>query len=1734
MTEDTDNATGERTFKIHAIEADIVLNRFGLHVHDGAMYVLEEHLETIRQLRDDIRAYLEDVEPVRKATGSAYDEYEERVDAVLQAVENADDSRQRRQQAAHNVIHEQYDAVLGGEQLADLDDLVHETLAQSYDIDEKRQLAVRATIDEYGPLVEVVRRRLADAVDETRGDVEKYSDRIDQLQSELEDDHETVEGLRQLVASYCEAIPKRQYAGVDVTESARRAAELNPLDDAYALLEENNQKDPSIIQPLVIRANRGEEVTIEFVNHLDRSASIHQTALPYDVKTSDGMAVGKNPDTTAAPESEAPGNHVEYTWQATRQGTHFFYDGANQAFESVDADERKNLLARGLFGAIVVEPPGATWVDPRDHEELRSGVRAVVHPGRESQLEESYREFVVFYHTPEDTQPEIRWPTKLKEQTTHAINYRCDPSGQRVNDEFPDTDKEELFYHSWTNGDPGGGDNVYTAYKGDPIKFCFVGASHEENHVHHLHQHRHKDVPQKEAPTIDAQTIGLGDTYEAYLVAGHGSGTVRPEMSFAEAFTEAGAGYTHGTAGDVLFHCHLFPHYAEGMWGFMRVLDKEHEFLEPLPQTGIVDEVDDPPTPPGTILAEDAETPGFPTFVGEAIREEECVDDPVGYGAPKPPGLTQPDPRAPTPMERAAFGDEPLPGAPYADPVDDRTRPDQQPNRLVEYTIAVMRAEIAYNDAGDHDPDGIVYVAQEVNISPGPGKSEEDVAGVTDGPVTIQDAERVRSAELNPEPLFLRANVGDCVTVKLRNELDTIDMVETRPFDASIHPHYVGYDVLASDSLPNGFNYYQGTEPSEPTDADQGNVSRWYADEEGTIYFHDHIFALAKGVHGMFCGLLVEPEGSQWRDPYSGNRVFSGAKADIVPPVDADAAPFREQALHYHDFAPLRKLDGDYVNPEMEHTVNKGTMAINYRNAPYYHRDQADPAYVHSSAVHGDPPTPVVEAYDGDPIRLRVFQGCYEEQHTFSVHGLRTEREGLPPEASVSKYLGTSEAFTFEIPGAETARDGDERTNPNGLPVRDYLYGSNVVDDLWTGMWGLVRLWGGSVNHLQSLSDAEPPGEPISMESLHEMGHPALHSDFDWTREGQRASDLYAVDDAESLLDATVYALDELGDAVLGNTDIGEDAGWRIQQHLRDLGVYDTPLVPADVDARRCSGTDAPPQPPTDAVRPCTGDDTEVREYDVTAFVTEIPYNDYGDHDPYGVVFALDRYVDEIKAGDRAPEPLFLRVNEGERLRVNLTNDLPQFLNNDHPDPEMLVPQRWERSDRVSLHPLALEYDVNAAAGVTVGFNHDTTVGPGETFTYEWTATGDIDTVCLWDMGDLRSTRHHGAFGQVLVEPSDAVPLDSGTAEPAVHGASALVRTPDGEDFREHGLLFADSQYIVNRHDPTNCVVSPETGETATSADDEGLPCTQIPEDTEDQGYGSVNYRSEPFGHRFATDDTQHLVYSSRIHGDPNTPVFDALVGDPVRFRVSCAGDKARGITFHLAGHRWERYPGFDASPAIGVDGQFGPGTSRALDLLGGAGGTGGHPGDYVFQETKQRRRLESGLWGLFRVHDNAAPESVQPLPDRADDVPLADRPGYTVEARTDVTGSGETDVIVGVPDSDLGAVNSGSVYLFVDTAPMSITHLADADLQLLAETPNWRAGQTIATADRPADSGADLRIGTATGDHVIAGGETLQEQINKASAAPRSESTLARFVHRAMPRGEWPVVPLKSVPEPE
>ncbi|MFD1585809.1 multicopper oxidase domain-containing protein [Halorientalis brevis] len=1415
--------------------------------------------------------------------------------------------------------------------------------------------------------------------------------------------------------------------------------------------------DSRLIQPLTLRANKGDIIEIEFHNDLDRHASMHQTSLPYDVEDSDGMEVGFNPNTTVP-----PGESITYRWHARHFGGHFFLDGANQAFDSAEEDPQEvNLLSRGLFGSVVVHPKGTTWTDPYTGEEVQGRVQADVHVPDEISEEAqtagfvpgvSFRQFIVHYHTPEGIQTadggELTYPNDDTPQTVHAINYRADPTGNRIPTlDLDDPDIEELsenFYSSWLHGDPGGGDNVYPMYVGDPVMAIPMGASVEENHVHHLHGHRWKETPPlDESDTIDSQTVGNGAVHHSPYVTAAGTPragindftSVRPGMDFDESF-EVGAGGAHKTTGDVLFHCHLFPHYGEGMWGVMRVLDKEREGLKKLPNN-------DPP------LDADSAIPGFPEFIPGKFGDAPPFPP---YGAA---GLN--DFRNPEPDEEEALTrrGEILPGAPYTDPCDPEIDDDiydgpetEFEGEKQEYTIVALPADIVYNDDGHHDPNGIVYVLEE-------------------------HADLVREGKMNPEPLVIRANVGDCVEITFKNEVTEENIAaipgdrfpenppdqdigaDTVPIEEggkSNHIHFVSYDLLGSDSLATGFNYRQDAQP------DERNKYRWYADEEGTIFFHDHITGIEDVMHGSFAAIVVEPPGSEWLDPYSGEPIRSGTQA-IIDPEDGDA--YREFCVAYQDFAQLIDRDGELVNNQQEHNENAGVMALNYRNTPYYTRNDEDPAYVHSSFVHGDPSTPVFEAYEDDPVRFRLWQGVYEEQHNFTIHGRRFDDVGVGPENATTQVIGTSEAFTFDLQQDQNFVDGDHDhkhgqkhghhdhkhgrkhgqkhghkhgrkhgrkffeeldVNPAGLPIRDYVYGSAVVDDLWDGMWGLFREFGGRVDHLHPLPDCEPPDEKIHREELKEMGHPAPWSDFDWSEYGQLARLLYGKDDDRRF--------------------------------------------PPDKDARQNDAIDGNPPPlaPTPG-DPCP-DDVCLREFDVTAFNTEIEYNEFGDHDPLGIAYALDCDVEEIKNGDLPLTPLVLRANQGDCIEVTLTNDIDfDEIDVEHDHPEMQGPdQEWERSERISIHAKQLFYDVLGSDGTTAGFNWDQTIGPGESITYRWFVNGISTSAVLHDYADLRSNRHHGAYGRLIVEQEGVKFLDPTTAEPAPQGRadSAMLKVPHGTDRRDFALAFADGQYILNENDPDDCVVPP-----GPDVENPDAPCNQLG-DPEDHGYQAINYRSAPFERRFEEDLEPWQVYASDIDppGDPDTPIPRAMLGDPVTFRVQKTADKADGLVFHLSDHQWLRLDDIEESDTIGVNDDISVTRSDSITPLGGAGGLAESTGDFIYQETRQRRKLEAGYWGIFRVRDR--PEEfetpVQPLPDVAEHEGYypEDRPGWNV-SYGDVTGNGHDDVLIGVPDSSLNGHDAGAAYVFYGPVDeREILDLLDADAQLLGESAGDRAGRKV------------------------------------------------------------------------
>lgn len=1145
-------------------------------------------------------------------------------------------------------------------------------------------------------------------------------------------------------------------------------------DQLLAQVAANPGRTVSLAEPLAIRSNLGDCIEIEFKNELNEPASIHPIGIAYDVLGSDGMAVGFNPDTTAP-----AGGTVRYRWYPEREGTYFFADGAHQAVDSHPLGT-KSLRLRGLFGALIVEPAGATWSDPKTGGPLLSGTKAIIkHPTRPD-----WREHVVFFHDGAPIKNPDGTPAHL-----YTINYRAEPMGQRLAEDCPDCNQKSLFYSSWVHGDPGGGDVVFPSYRNDPVVFHVVGAQVEELHVFHLHANRWKTTPgDPNSNTVDSLSISPGSTYQLWL--------------------DGGAGYKIGTVGDILFHCHFFPHYNEGgMWGMFRVYDKLQPDLMPL---------EDRPAPPAPTLEE----PGFPHFIAGQN----------GYRPPKPP---DPDLRLPTPVERTSLKTL-LPGAPMVNPC-----PSTAPIR--RYEITVIQRRVEYNEAGDHDPMGRLYVLK-------------------------QDAPAVLSGAKAPEPLTIRANQGDCVEVTFGNDLP----VNATPNEMSIHIHYVAFDVLGSDGTAVGYNYDQGIRPGDRI------RYRWYADEKGPIYFHDHQSGSVK--HGAFGSLIVEPPGSYWIDPTTGQPAQSGPNAIIIDPSGQD---YRESTLYYQDWVPLFDRNGRPVDGGHEEGEDEGTMGINYTNAPFWHRSGADPAYVFSSWVHGDPKTPIIEAYPGDPVKLHLLSGSFEEPHNFLMHGVRWQREPRTSGDTAAQTITTSEYFDFSV-----------QANPAGLLQRDYLYGSMSVDDLWNGMWGFFRVWGTEVPHVQPLPDRGAPTLGISLEDL-----------------------------------------------------------------------------------ARLTKTGTPPPTPINQGSPCPLV-APVKSFDIVAFTHDITHNRYGDHDPYGIVFALAEQEEAIRSGAMPAEPLVIRANAGDCIQVTLLNKLPSTMNAHQDHARVMVDHPWPNSNRISLHPQLLLYDVQGSDGATVGYNYDQSVPPGGVMSYTWYADRELGTVILWDMADVRSHRHHGAFGLLIVEPEGAEYRNPKTGEPLKAGPVADIIVPDGQDFREYALLVTDGMYSVNRAGACPTPPGPDDD------DPHGTPCNQLGGGPEHQGAKGINYRSAPFAHRFGADFRPEMVFSSHVHGDPATPVLRAYLGDPVRIRLAQPADKSPGMAFHLAGHLWSRYGDAQAKHVTGVTEAITPGIAVDLTLIGGAGGTRQKAGDWIFQELKLVRYLEGGLWGIFRVLDQGVAD-LKPLPDR-------------------------------------------------------------------------------------------------------------------------------------------------------
>ncbi|RWU17149.1 hypothetical protein DM813_27695 [Pseudomonas alkylphenolica] len=96
--------------------------------------------------------------------------------------------------------------------------------------------------------------------------------------------------------------------------------------------------------------------------------------------------------------------------------------------------------------------------------------------------------------------------------------------------------------------------NVAHSYLGDAVKFRNISVGYEQ-HVFHLHGHQWLFNPNDDnSDYMDAQGVGPGSGY-TYEIANGGSGN------------------RNRVVGDAIYHCHFYPHFAQGMWAMWRIHD---------------------------------------------------------------------------------------------------------------------------------------------------------------------------------------------------------------------------------------------------------------------------------------------------------------------------------------------------------------------------------------------------------------------------------------------------------------------------------------------------------------------------------------------------------------------------------------------------------------------------------------------------------------------------------------------------------------------------------------------------------------------------------------------------------------------------------------------------------------------------------------------------------------------------------------------------------------------------------------------------------------------------------------------------------------------------------------------------------------------------------------------------------------------------------------------------------
>src|SRR3954452_11795472 len=179
----------------------------------------------------------------------------------------------------------------------------------------------------------------------------------------------SVDGADNLLTVPGESTPRTALAAVRAQEASQKVS-IGLRDDP--------------IQPMSIRANEGDCVTITFTNRASGgSYGLHVDGLAFDVASS-GDAVGANSD-SSAPLNGTTSYRFWIPRDANLEGSHYIHPGPGY----------RGAVDHGLFGTLTVEPPESVYLDASTAgRPLLSGWEAIIAPKDAP----SFREAVKMHH----------------------------------------------------------------------------------------------------------------------------------------------------------------------------------------------------------------------------------------------------------------------------------------------------------------------------------------------------------------------------------------------------------------------------------------------------------------------------------------------------------------------------------------------------------------------------------------------------------------------------------------------------------------------------------------------------------------------------------------------------------------------------------------------------------------------------------------------------------------------------------------------------------------------------------------------------------------------------------------------------------------------------------------------------------------------------------------------------------------------------------------------------------------------------------------------------------------------------------------------------------------------------------------------------------------------------------------------------------------------------------------